>query len=213
MLLMPVNLIVMEDHPLFRQATLDLLVTQMEDVEIAYAGTDLTIAKTVCEQVPVSCIVLDLDLGNGTPPLDTIEDLSTTGVPIVIISALGEPALIRAALARGIAAYVPKKSQPVELVLAVRQAIRGLQYTSPELASMLLQGEDGGVQLSDQERKALILYASGLKMDTVARRMGVSTTTAKEYIKRVRQKYAKSGTTLPTKVDLHQLARSQGLLP
>ncbi|MFM8349804.1 MAG: hypothetical protein ACKN9D_01920 [Actinomycetales bacterium] len=43
--------------------------------------------------------------------------------------------------------------------------------------------------------------------------MGVSMTTAKEYIKRVRQKYAKSGTTLPTKVDLHQLARSQGLLP
>lgn len=213
MLLMPVNLIVMEDHPLFRQATLDLLVTQMEDVEIAYAGTDLTIAKTICEQVPVSCIVLDLDLGNGMPPLGTIEDLATTGVPIVIISALGEPALIRAALARGIAAYVPKKSQPVELVLAVRQAIRGLQYTSPELASMLLQGEAGGVQLSDQERKALILYASGLKMDTVARRMGVSTTTAKEYIKRVRQKYAKSGTTLPTKVDLHQLARSQGLLP
>lgn len=213
MTVMPINLIVMEDHPLFRQATLELLVTQMEDVEIAYSGTDLTIAKTVCEQVPVSCIVLDLDLGNGIPPLDTIEDLSPTGVPIVIISALGEPALIRAALAKGIAAYVPKKSQPVELVLAVRQAIRGLQYTSPELASMLLQGDAGGVQLSDQERKALILYASGLKMDTVARRMGVSTTTAKEYIKRVRQKYAKSGTTLPTKVDLHQLARSEGLLP
>jgi DNA-binding NarL/FixJ family response regulator len=210
---MPVNLIVMEDHPLFRQATVDLLVTQMDDAEIAYSGTDLTIAKTICEQMAVSCIVLDLDLGTGVPPLDTVEDLAATGVPIVIISALAEPALIRAALARGITAYVPKKSQPVELVLAVRQAIRGLQYTSPELASMLLQGEAGGVQLSEQERKALILYASGLKMDTVARRMGVSTTTAKEYIKRVRQKYAKSGTALPTKVDLHQLARSQGLLP
>ncbi len=213
MLPMPVNLIVMEDHPLFRQATVDLLVTQMEDVNVAYSGTDVSIAKTVCEQVPVSCIILDLDLGNDTPPLETIEDLSSTGVPIVIISAMGEPALIRAALARGIAAFVPKKSQPVELVLAVRQAIRGMHYTSPELASMLLQGEAGGVQLSEQERKALILYASGLKMDTVARRMGVSTTTAKEYIKRVRQKYAKSGTSLPTKVDLHQLARSQGLLP
>ena len=52
-----------------------------------------------------------------------------------------------------------------------------------------------------------------MKMTTVARQMGVNVATTREYIKRVRQKYAKAGNPLPTKVDLYQQARADGLLP
>jgi DNA-binding CsgD family transcriptional regulator len=68
------------------------------------------------------------------------------------------------------------------------------------------------VQLSDQERAALTLYASGLKMSAVARRMGVSEPTINEYIKRVRAKYSTVGNPLPTKVHLYRLAQSEGWL-
>ena len=68
------------------------------------------------------------------------------------------------------------------------------------------------VKLSDQERLALSLYASGLKMTTVARRMDVSVTTAQEYIKRVRAKYTKAGQAVSTKTDLYRIAKKRGLI-
>ena len=50
-------------------------------------------------------------------------------------------------------------------------------------------------------------------MEAVSRRMGVSVTTAQEYIKRVRAKYLKAGTPVPTKTDMYRMARSEGLVP
>jgi hypothetical protein len=47
----------------------------------------------------------------------------------------------------------------------------------------------------------------------VARRMGVTEGTAQEYIKRVRAKYLKAGTPVPTKTDMYRMARSEGLVP
>ena len=43
--------------------------------------------------------------------------------------------------------------------------------------------------------------------------MSVKPATAQEYIKRVRAKYLKAGTPLPTKTDMYRMARSEGLVP
>jgi transposase len=59
----------------------------------------------------------------------------------------------------------------------------------------------------------MVLYASGLKMRAVARRMGVSEGTAQEYIKRVRSKYLQAGTPVSTKTDMYRMARNEGLVP
>jgi DNA-binding CsgD family transcriptional regulator len=66
--------------------------------------------------------------------------------------------------------------------------------------------------LSDQERRALQLYASGLKMTAVAHTMNVSPHTAKEYIARVRAKYAAAARPARTKTDLYREAVRDHLL-
>ena len=55
---------------------------------------------------------------------------------------------------------------------------------------------------SDKELEALRLYACGLKLDSVARRMGMAPSTAKQYIDRVRDKYAQVGHPARAKADL-----------
>ena len=70
-----------------------------------------------------------------------------------------------------------------------------------------------GANLSERERTAMVLYASGLTIDSVARRMGVKSSTAAEFIKRVREKYLKAGNAIPTKADLYRQARDEGLVP
>lgn len=68
------------------------------------------------------------------------------------------------------------------------------------------------VYLTRQERQALSLYASGLTMYSVARRMDIQPSSAATYIKRIRKKYAAAGLSLPSKVDLHRAAKELGLI-
>jgi two-component system nitrate/nitrite response regulator NarL len=68
-------------------------------------------------------------------------------------------------------------------------------------------------ELSAQETRALQLYATAMAMKSVARRMCISEGTAKQYVGRVREKYARAGRAAPTKLDLYYRAVEDGHLP
>lgn len=67
--------------------------------------------------------------------------------------------------------------------------------------------------LSAQETRTLQLYATGLPVKSVARRLGIGEETAKEYVRRVREKYAQAHRAALTKVDLYHRAVENGHLP
>ena len=200
---MPRNrLVVLEDHPLVRDAMVSLLVPHLEDVDIIYSGDSIDEASAAIDAQGADLVVLDLDLNDGRSPVANVAAIADHGVPVIVVSALGDPATIRACLAAGVLGYVSKQARPEEVLQALQSALRGEQVMSPEVASALLHQADDQLNLSEQERRAMVLYASGLKMESVARRMNVSRTTAEEYIKRVRAKARKAGTPLPTKTDM-----------
>ena len=211
---MPRNrLVVLEDHPLVRDAMVALLVPHLEDVEIVYAGGSIDEAAAAIEEQGAELVVLDLDLNDGRSPVANVAAIADLGIPVIVVSALGDPATIRACLAAGVLGYVSKQARPEEVLQALQAALRGEPVMSPEVASALLHQADDQLNLSEQERRAMVLYASGLKMESVARRMNVSRTTAEEYIKRVRAKARKAGTPLPTKTDMYRMAQRAGMLP
>ena len=211
---MPRNrLVVLEDHPLVRDAMVSLLVPHLEDVEIVYAGASVDEAARAIEEHGADLVVLDLDLNDGRSPVANVAAIADLGTPVIVVSALGDPATIRACLAAVVLGYVSKQARPEEVLQALQAALRGEQVMSPEVASALLHQPDDQLHLSEQERRAMVLYASGLKMESVARRMNVSRTTAEEYIKRVRAKARKAGTPLPTKTDMYRMAQRAGMLP
>lgn len=205
--------VILEDHPLVREALADRLASHLGGVEIVYSGQSVDDALPVLADSGADCIILDLDLADGRTPVANVIELAETGVPILIVSALGDPASIRVSLMAGASGFVSKQAATEDLVEAVQVTLRGEQYTSPEVAAALLSSSRTSVPLSEQERRAMVLYASGLKMRTVARRMGVTEGTAQEYIKRVRAKYQRAGTPVPTKTDMYRMARSEGLVP
>ena len=211
---MPRNrLVVLEDHPLVRDAMVSLLVPHLEDSDIVYAGDSIAAAETAIELRGADLVILDLDLNDGRSPVANVAAIADLGVPVLVVSALGDPATIRACLAAGVVGYVSKQARPEEVLQALEAALRGEQYMTPEVASALISQPDDSLHLSDQERRAMVLYASGLKMESVARRMNVSRTTAEEYIKRVRAKARKAGTPMPTKTDMYRMAQRAGMLP
>ena len=205
--------VILEDHPLVREALADRLAAHVDGFAVAYAGASVPDALVTIAEAGADCVILDLDLNDGRSPVANVIELSETGVPILIVSALGDQASIRASLVAGASGFISKQAESDQLIEAVQSTLRGVPYTSPEVAAALLSGSATSVPLSDQERRAMVLYASGLKMRTVARRMGVTEGTAQEYIKRVRAKYLKAGTPVPTKTDMYRMARSEGLVP
>ncbi|MFY1632442.1 sigma factor-like helix-turn-helix DNA-binding protein [Solwaraspora sp. WMMB335] len=71
----------------------------------------------------------------------------------------------------------------------------------------------GDPRLSRQESAVLLAYVSGLTMAAVARRTGIGLGTAKQYLDRVKRKYAAVGRPARTKLELARRAVEDGLLP
>lgn len=205
--------VILDDHPLVRRALWDNLVLRLDDIRLCYEGASVSEAVRVIAIDGCDCAILDLDLGDQRSPVSNVEELHATGVPILVVSALGDHVLVRSTLLAGALGYISKQADVDLFMHAVQATIAGKQYMSPEIASALIAGSENAVELSDRERTAMTLYASGLKMTSVARQMDVAVGTAQEYIKRVRAKYAKSGNPLSTKTELYQQARSEGMLP
>ena len=204
------HVIVLEDHPLVRQAMVDQVSSH--DCEVVYAGASAKAAIETTTSTKVDCIVMDLDLGAGHPEIASVAEVSATGVPVIIMTAFATPATVSAALTAGAQGFVSKEAETDEFLEAIDAAIAGEQFISSTLRNSGLLRSDRP-QLSEQERRAIALYASGLKMAAVSQHMGVSLSTAQEYVKRARAKYAKAGRPAPTKTALYHVARQEGLLP
>ena len=207
-----IRIAILEDHPLMLRALSANLALQLPDIEFIYQGKSIADATSVISAGGCDLALLDLDLGDGIPPIQNLEKLLATGTPVLIVSALAEQFLVRQALTNGASGFISKNANEATLLDAVKSIISGENYMSADIATILLSDKtDPG--LSVQEKQALSLYASGLKLDAVARSMNLSRSTASEYIQRARKKYIKVGVNLPTKTDLYRQAQKDGLLP
>jgi DNA-binding NarL/FixJ family response regulator len=209
------NIAIFEDHPLMREAIAHNIVLHSSDVAITYKGSSISTfldGHTLSDSSALTLAILDLDLGDGSEPIENLQRLLERSISVIVVSALAKPQAVREMLRGGAAAFVSKNAEPQALNEAIQATVEGKQYMSPDIAVALLSDENISVDLSKQERQALSLYASGMKLDAVARAMDISRSTASEYIQRARKKYTKAGINLPTKTDLYRQAQRDGLL-
>jgi DNA-binding NarL/FixJ family response regulator len=202
--------VLIDDHRLVLDGYKSQLSNHYAEATFPYVGDSLDLAAEALGEQGVDCVILDLDLGDGSTALGNLERLAHYKCPIIIVSAMIDRGLVTRGLSAGAIGFVSKQAPFDELTQAIDAAIRREQYMSPDIAQAIVASPS--VVISDQERTAVTLYASGLKMASVARRMGVSESTVNEYIKRVRTKFARAGQPAPTKVHLYQVARDEGWL-
>ena len=199
------HIAIVDDHVLVRDALAGAM---------AEAGHSVTVAGSVDELVgQPDLVLLDLDLGAaGLVDERAVAMLHQRGSAVLIVSALGSPRHLRRMLCAGAVGVVAKNDSMTDLGDAVDAALRGEPWMSPMLAQAIAADDAHRPALSDQELLALRLYACGLKLDSVARRMGVAPSTAKQYIDRVRDKYARTGQTVRTKSELYAIAVEDGFI-
>jgi DNA-binding NarL/FixJ family response regulator len=157
-------------------------------------------------------IVLDLVVErqpNADP--ETVERLIALGITVVVLSALASPAAVRRIIRAGASAVIGKRDSEEDIIEAVLAAIRGETWMTSELAAVIAS-DSTRPHLSDQEERAMMLYASGLTLGQVAVAIGVKPDTAKKYLDRVKTKYSDAGRPVRTKTDLSRAARADGYL-
>lgn len=204
----PARIAIVDDHPVVRRGLADLLTDNLP-VTVVYSAGDLSGMLGAAH--PADLLILDLDLGGHTASPATASALISRGTRILVLSALGSPAAIRQMVQVGVAGFISKQEPPEVLLEAVEAVLRDGVWTSPEVAAAIA-ADPAGPALSPQERRVLVLYASGLKVESVARRTGISVGTARTYLKRIRAKYAEHGRPAPTKTDLYREAVRDGLI-
>ena len=151
----------------------------------------------------------EMDLRRTVAPKGTLTPNQFT----VVLSASDRPLAVRAAMRAGALGYVLKSEPTTRIRAAITEVAAGRDWISPRLAYILATDDDPGrPALSEQERRALQLYATGMPAKSVARRMAISDETVKQYLQRVRQKYARAGRPAPTKLELHRRAVEDGLI-
>ena len=211
--LAPIRLGIVDDHRVMLDALRSWLETRAEDVEVVLAVARWEELRAH-PAFPVDVVLLDLELGDDIPAGAKIVELAAAGVAVVVVSTFADPRRVRECISAGALGYVPKSEDASEIVRAVRAAAQGEGHVTPALAAMLVADDalDAVPQLSPQERRALVLYASGWPLKSVARQLDISVETAKTYLGRVREKYAQAGREARTKIALHRRAVEDGLI-
>ena len=197
-----------EDHVLVRDALVREVVLLGHSV-VLVASRLLEMA----DRDDIDLLLLDLDLGDELADPVVVQHLVEDGVRVLIVSALASPRLVRRMIAAGVSGVIAKHDGLEDLRRAIETALEDQPWMSPLVAHAFATDDSAArPHLSGQELQALQLYAGGLKLDSVARRMGLAPSTVKQYINRVRTKYEAAGVRARTKTELYQIGLEDGFL-
>jgi two-component system, NarL family, nitrate/nitrite response regulator NarL len=208
-----IDVAAVDDHPIILDSVAGWVRSDEGDIRV------VATAATVDELLAgpgrnAHVVLLDLGLGDGTTPAGNVTAILAAGPAVLVLSASEQPLAVRAAMHAGARGYALKNEQASEIRLAIREVAAGRDWISPRLAYILATDNDiDRPTLSQQERRALQLYATGMPMKSVAKLMTISEETVKQYLGRVRKKYSVAGRDAPTKLELYHRAVEDGHLP
>jgi DNA-binding NarL/FixJ family response regulator len=208
-----IDIAAVDDHPIILDSMAGWVMAAEGDIRVV--GTAATVdALLEGAGRHAHVVLLDLDLGDGTSVERNVAAILAAGPAVLVLSASEKPRAVRAAMCAGALGYALKNEQTRTIRAAIRDVAAGRAWISPRLAFIFATDDDvGRPTLSQQERRALQLYATGMPVKSVARKMTISDETVKQYLARVREKYRRAGRAAPTKLDLYYRAVEDGHLP
>jgi DNA-binding NarL/FixJ family response regulator len=207
-----IDIAAVDDHPIVLDSVAGWVLAADDDMRVV--GTETTVdALLAGPGRDAHVVLLDLDLDDGTTVERNVTAILAAGPAVLVLSASDKPLAVRAAIRAGALGYAVKSEPTREIQTAIREVAAGRDWISPRLAYILATDDaPDKPALSHQERRALQLYATGMPMKSVARKMTISDETAKQYLGRVREKYARAGRAAPTKLELYHRAVEDGYL-
>lgn len=189
-----IRVLVIDDHPLFRQGVVHSL-SKAADISVVGEGSSGEEALALAGELMPDIVLLDMSMP-GWDGLVTTQKVTmvcpATGIIILTVSEDRDRLL--GAFKAGARAYVLKGVAGQELVQVVRAVAGGEVYVSPSLAAEILvslnrhPAPDPLQELTARELEILGLIGAGLTNRAIGDRLQLSEKTIKHYVTNILQK-------------------------
>ena len=183
------HILIVDDHPLFREGLKTLLIALEPAVRISDAGTVAQAIALAAVDAP-DLILLDMNLP-GTSRLDALRQVKAAheAASVVVVSADEDPVLIRSAIDEGAAGYIPKTSdasltiQALRLVLANGIYLPRAALTGGAAHSSAESSKSKGLpEFSGRQLAVLKCLLQGKANKVIARELDIAEGTVKAHL-------------------------------
>ena len=193
------TILIVDDHPLTREALAALLVQNGFDV--AGQAADGETAVRQAGELGPDLILLDLSMP-GMNGLEALPQLraAAPAAEVVVLTASGTEENLLGAIRGGAAGYLLKSEPPERIVEFLRGVARGEAALSGSVARRLLEtvretdGRETGIPdsiaaaLTAREVEILLLLDDRLETDEIAKRLFISEHTVRSHVKSILRK-------------------------
>ena len=191
--MLPIKLVVVDDHALFRAGLVGLLDDMPEFTVVGEAANGLEAVKVVQERKP-DIILMDVNMPvmDGLQAVETLVKKCDSKIIMLTISRQDDD--VFGAIAAGANGYLLKNAEPDELRRAILNVSQGKSVLAPEVTQPVMKAlvnasiptNDKGV--SKREIEVLECLANGLTTSQVAAHLFVSENTIKTHIRHILEK-------------------------
>jgi DNA-binding NarL/FixJ family response regulator len=203
-----IALAVVDDHPaitLAMQAAIQSELPRGHEIPIRLMGSARTVAAALAllrgtDRPDV--ILCDIQLDAGIDGLDVVDAAKEAGVRVIVLTSFDRSSLMRAAFERGASGFLDKKSDPADILAAVRAVAAGGTAFS---AASLDAARSAARPPSSREIQVIGLIQRGATSDEIGGRLGISTRTVESHLRRLFDRYG-----VVSRAELAVLALNEG---
>jgi DNA-binding NarL/FixJ family response regulator len=192
-----VRFLIIDDHPLFREAL-------HSAVQTAYPDAVTIEAKSIVEALDIlggpeafDLALLDLSMP-GVQGFEGLLQLRThhPHLPVVVVSGYEEPRVIGETLSYGAAGFIPKSARKADLASAIRSVMDGAIYVPASYQALPSEPENGDrgemvrrlSSLTPQQLRVLQMLRQGMLNKQIAFELQVGETTVKAHVSEILRK-------------------------
>jgi DNA-binding NarL/FixJ family response regulator len=187
------RIIIVDDHPLFRSALRQTLAGGDPSIQVEEAGDLAGLNAALEADRDCDLVLLDLNMPGvrGFSGLLLLR-AQYPDVPVVIISAVEDGAVIRRAFELGASGYLHKSVAPPEIRRAIETVLSGEVFV-PEGIDIASDDDHSGLMrrlstLTPQQVRVLMMLSDGLMNKQIAYELSISEATVKAHVSAILQK-------------------------
>lgn len=182
------NILVTDDHPLFRDALIRAVSQGLTGATVRGVASVFALHAALQIELP-DLVLLDLHLpdASGFSALVHIR-AQYPELPVIVISAHEEPTVTQRALTHGAAAYISKSAAPDQMISIIQTVLDGDEWLPPWPRNAAVMRHDELEmaerlrELTPQQYRVLLMLAEGQLNKQIAYDLNVSEATIKAHM-------------------------------